>query len=153
VGKITLSVVPSGTITLTKYAAVMTNDELLGQFQLRLKFTPFVPTGYRIGAFLLDPGNEIEATLAPGQSYEGKVEIFVRSEKAIAIKKTVADNLKFTIKLEPIEAGKRYHLLVKSADKLPAGTHKLLVKLLTDDPNQEVVEVTVTVRVEAEASK
>jgi hypothetical protein len=52
-----------------------------------------------------------------------------------------------------MEAGKRYHLLVKSADKLPAGTHKLLVKLLTDDPNQEVVEVTVTVRVAAEASK
>ncbi len=131
----------------TKYATVSSNDRMLGEFRLTVKFEPFVPKGYRVGSFLFDPTNEIAATLAPDQIYEGQVGIYFDSSRIVTIKKTVADNPAFTVNLATVEPGRRFNLSAKSADKLTAGTHKLLVKLLTDDPNQEVLEVTFSVQV------
>lgn len=146
-GKITLTITPAGAGVHTKYATVISNDRMLGEFRLTVKFEPFVPKGYRVGSFLFDPTNEIEATIAPGQAYEGQVSIYFNSDRVVEIKKTVADNLAFTTRLETVEPGRRFNLSVKSSDKLAVGTNKLLVKLLTDDPNQELLEVTFLVKV------
>ena len=146
-GKITLTITPSGTGVYTKYASVYTNDPRLGEFRLTVKFEPFVPKGYRVGSYLFDPTNEITATIATGKMYEGQVSIYFSSDRVVEIKNTVADNPAFTVKVETVEPGRRFNLSVKSADKLSAGAHKLLVKLMTDDPNQETLEVTFLVKV------
>ncbi len=138
---------PSGTGIHTKYATVYSNDPKLGEFRLAIKFEPFIPKGYRVGSYLFDPTNEIEATIAPGQIYEGKVGIYFSSDRVVEIKKIVADNPAFTAHVEPVIPGKEFKLLVKSADKLAVGTQKLLVKLMTDDANQELLEVTFLVNV------
>ncbi len=130
----------------TKYATVYTNDARLGEFRLTVKFEPFIPKGYRVGSYLFDPTNEIEATLAPDKTYAGQVGIYVSSGRVAEIKKVVTDNPAFTAQVETVTPGKEFKLLVKSADKLPAGTHKLLVKLMTDDPNQDVLEVSFLVK-------
>ncbi len=145
-GKITLTITPAGAGVHTKYAMVISNDRMLGEFRLTVKFEPFIPKGYRVGSYLFDPTNEIAATIAPGQVYEGKVGIYFSSDRVVAIKKIVADNAEFTTNLETVTPGKEFKLLVKSAEKLAVGAHKLLVKLLTDDPNQEWLEVTFLVQ-------
>ena len=146
-GKITLTITPTGTGVHTKYATVYSNDRMLGEFRLTIKFEPFIPKGYRVGSYLFDPTNEIEATIAPGQIYEGKVGIYFSSDRVVAIKKIVTDNPAFTAKVESVIPGREFKLLVKSADPLAVGTQKLLVKLMTDDPNQEMLEVTFLVKV------
>jgi hypothetical protein len=114
---------------------------------LTVKFEPFIPKGYRVGSYLFDPTNEIEATLAPDKSYEGQVGIYVSSGRVAEIKNAVTDDAAFTAQVETVTPGKEFKLLVKSADKLPVGTHKLLVKLTTDDPNQETLEVSFLLKV------
>lgn len=111
-----------------------------------MKFEPFRPKGYRVGSFVIDPTSDIEATIAPDQMYEAQVGIYYTSDRAVEIKKTVANNPAFTATLETITAGREFKLRVKSNDKLAAGVHKLLVKLLTDDPNQETLEVSFFVK-------
>jgi len=146
VGKITLTLTPSGKGVHTKYATVYSNDPKLGEFQLTVKFEPFIPKGYRVGSYLFDPTNEVEATIAPGQGYEGKVGIYFNSDRLVKIKKTVNDNPAFTANIETVTPGREFKLLVKSANPLPAGAHKLLVELVTDDPNQETLEVVFLVK-------
>lgn len=120
---------------------VFTNDEKLKEFQLTVKFEPFIPKGYRVGSYLFDPTNEIQATIAPGQVYEGRVGIYFSSNQVVAIQKTVADNPAFTTTVETVSPGREFTLRVKSTAPLSAGKHKLQAKLLTNDPNQEVLEV------------
>lgn len=146
-GKVTLIVTPGEVGTYTRYATVYTNDPQRAEFQLALKYESFIPKGYRVGSYLFDPKTEIEATLAPGKIYEGKVGIYFSSDRVVEIKKTEADNPAFTVALDTITPGREFKLNVKSADQLPAGAHKLLVKLLTDDPNQDVLEIAFLVKV------
>ncbi len=146
-GKITITITPAGTGVFTKHATVITNDPRLGEFRLTIKFEPFIPKGYRVGSYLFDPTNEVAATIAPGKMYEGQVSIYFNSDRVVEIKKTVADNPAFTVNLATVEPGRRFNLSVKSADKLADGAHKLLVKLMTGDPNQETLEVAFLVKV------
>jgi hypothetical protein len=150
VGKITLTVMPSGTGKNTKYATVSSNDPRLGEFRLTVKFEPFMPKGYRVGSFLFDPTNEITAKVAPGQMYEGNVGIYFSSDRNVTIKSTAVDNPAFTANVVTVTPGREFKLHVKSADKLPVGSHKLQAKLTTDDPNQELLEVMFTVQVGGE---
>ncbi len=151
-GKITLTITPAGSGIHTKYATVISNDPRLGEFRLTVKFEPFVPKGYRVGSYLFDPTNEVEATIAPGQMYEGSVGIYFSSDRTVTIKKTAVDNPIFTANIAPVTPGREFKLIVKSADKLPLGAHKLLVKLTTDDPNQELLEVMFMVQVGSAAA-
>ena len=141
-GKITLTVTPSGTGVHTKYASVYSNDRMLGEFRLTVKFEPFVPKGYRVGSYLFDPTNEIEATVPADQTYERQIGIYVMGGRVAEIKNVTVNNTAFTAQVETVAPSKEFRLLVKSTDKLSAGTHKALVKLTTDDPNQETLEVT-----------
>ncbi|HEX4946370.1 MAG TPA: hypothetical protein VFZ34_06905 [Blastocatellia bacterium] len=145
-GKITLTITATGAGVHTKYASVYTNDRMQREFRLTVKFEPFVPKGYRVGAYLFDPTNEIEATIAPGETYAGQVGIYVSSGRVAEIKKVAVDNATFTANVETISPGKEFKLVVKSANKLPAGVHKALVKLTTDDPNQDTLEVVFSVK-------
>lgn len=145
-GKITVTITPSGAGQHSKYVTVFTNDKMLGEFRLTVKFEPFRPKGYRVGSFVLDPNSDIEATIAPDQIYEAQIGVYYTSDRSVEIKKTVADNANFNVNLETTTPGREFKLRVKSSDKLSAGTHKLLVKLMTDDPNQETLEVSFLVK-------
>ncbi len=146
-GKITLSVLPSGKGVHEKYALVSTNDQKLRDFRLSFKFETFVPRGYRVGSYLFDPSNEVGGELVPGQSYENQVGIYNDSGRLVEIKKMVANSPSFTVYLDTVEPGKAFILRIKSTDKLAIGANKLFIKLLTDDPKQDTLEVTVIVNV------
>jgi hypothetical protein len=146
-GKITLSLLPSGTGIHTKYASVTTTDPKLGEFQLTVKFEVFVPRGYRVGSYLFNPSNEVSVELKLGQRYETQVGIYNDSGRLVEIKKTVTNNPNFTVNLDTVEPGKAFKLNIASTDKLPVGTNKMLIKLMTDDSHQSVLEVTVMVKV------
>ena len=146
-GKITLSVKPAGKGSFTKYAEVTTNDPQNQNFKLTLKFESFLPKGYRLGSFLIDPGDEISGEIAQGPSYETKVNIYYDREILVKITKAVSDKENFDIQLETAQEGKRYVVVVKSAASLPVGLHKQKVKLLTDDPNQPEIELNLSLKV------
>ena len=152
-GNITLSLLPSGLGAHEKYAMVMTNDPALKDFRLTLKFETFVPRGYRVGSYLFDPSNEVGGELTPEQTYENQVGIYNSSDHPVTIKKVVTNNAKFEVKLDTIEGGKAFNLRIKSTEKLALGANKLLIKLLTDDPNQDTLEVTVIVNIAAPKGK
>lgn len=136
----------------TKYAMVTTNDRVLSDFRLTLKFAAFVPRGYRVGSYLFDPSNEVGGELTPDQSYENQVGIYNDSDRPVTIKKVVTNNDKFTVTLDTLAGGKAFNVRIKSTEKLAPGANKLLIKLLTDDPKQDVLEVTVLVNVAAPKS-
>lgn len=146
-GQVTLSLLPSGAGVHTKYAMVMTNDPALPDFRLSLTFEPFIPRGYRVGSYLFDPSNEVGGELMPDQTYENQVGIYNSGDRPVEIKKVVTNNPKFDVKLDTVEGGKAFNLRIKSTEKLAPGANKLLIKLLTDDPNQDTLEVTVVVNV------
>lgn len=109
-----------------------------------------MPKGYRVGSYVFDPGNELGGELTLGQSYENQVGIYNDGERPVEIKKLVANNPSFTVNLETLEPGKAFNLKIKSTDKLAVGANKLFIKLLTDDPKQDTLEVSVIVNVAAE---
>ncbi|MFN7930490.1 MAG: hypothetical protein U0Y68_21715 [Blastocatellia bacterium] len=152
-GQITLSLLPSGAGAHEKYAMVITNDRALPDFRLTLKFETFIPRGYRVGSYLFDPSNEVGGELTPDQTYENQVGIYNDSDRPVEIKKVVTNNTKFEVKLDTIEGGKAFNLRIKSIEKLALGANKLFIKLLTDDPKQDTLEVTVIVNVAAAKSK
>ncbi len=149
-GKITLSVLPSGAGAHEKYALVLTNDRSQRELRLTFRFETFVPRGYRVGSYLFDPSNEIGGELKPGQRYDNQVGIYNDSGRAVEIKKVVANNPNFTVKLETIDPGKAFNLKITSNDQLTVGANKLFIKLLTDDPKQDTLEVDVIVNVAGE---
>ena len=146
-GKVTLSLLPSGVGAHTKYASVTTNDRMLGEFRLTIKFETFVASGYRVGSYLFDPSNEVGGELQPGQSYSNQVGIYNDSGRLVEIKKVVTNNPNFTVQMDTVEPGKAFNLKISSNDKLTVGANKLFIKLLTDDPKQDVLEVSVIVNV------
>ena len=146
-GQITLSLLPAGTGAHEKYALVLTNDRAHRELRLTLKFEVFVPRGYRVGSYLFDPSNEIGGELQPGQPYANQVGIYNDSDRPVAIKKVVTNNPNFTVTLDTLQEGKAFNLKINSNDKLVAGANKLFIKLLTDDPKQDVLEVAVIVNV------
>ena len=145
-----LSLLPSGAGAHTKYASVTTNDRMLGEFRLTVKFETFVASGYRVGSYLFDPSNEVGGELKVGQSYSNQVGIYNDSGRLVEIKKMVASNPNFTVQLDTVEPGKAFNLKINSNDKLAVGANKLFIKLLTDDPKQDVLEVSVIVDVAGE---
>lgn len=129
---------------------VITNDPAMKDFRLTFRFETFVPRGYRVGSYLFDPSNEVGGELKPGQRYENQVGIYNDSGRPVEIKKVVANNSNFTVNLETVEPGKAFNLKISSNDKLVVGANKLFIKLLTDDPKQDTLEVDVIVNIEGE---
>ena len=128
---------------------VTTNDPKQGSFELIIKFQTSVLKGYRVGSFLFDPKDEINATVKQGEVFTGKIEIINDTDEAVKIEKLDSDRNILDFEIETLEPGKRYTLIMKSRKDLEVGTHAQLIRLKTSNPNQAMLEIAVGLTVEA----
>jgi hypothetical protein len=142
-------VTPSGKGQFEKHATVTTNDPKQPSFELIIKFQTSVLKGYRVGSFLFDPKDEINATVKQGEVFTQKIEIINDSDEAVKVEKLDSDRDVLGFEIQAVEPGKRYALTMKSRKDLEVGAHAQLIRLKTSNSNQATLEITVLLTVEA----
>jgi hypothetical protein len=142
-------VTPSGKGQFEKHATVTTNDPKQGSFELIIKFQTSVLKGYRVGSFLFDPKDEINATVKQGEVFTSKIEIINDSDEVVKVEKLDSDRNILDFEIETIEPGKRYALIIKSRKDLEVGAHAQLIRLKTSNSAQAMLEIAIGLTVEA----
>lgn len=150
-GKVTLSVDTSTfSGAIAKSAEVYTNDPQKEQFTLMLNMIVVGDDklkGVPVGAFVVGPSNQWQARAPRGLSANGIIAVTNTSTKPIRITKMETGSEAFNVKMDTLQEGQRYSLNFTSKETLPAGVHKQIVKLMTDNPEQPVLEVSLEVNV------
>lgn len=135
-GKISLTVHTNGfSGALTKYADVLTNDPQQTKFALTIKMvigTSGPPVGRQVGQFIIGPSDHYQADIPRGTSAETGIIIYNNGPLPVNITNVIPGGEAFSVKLETLEAGKRYVLNIKSDPNLAIGDHKQVVKLVVE---------------------
>lgn len=99
------------------------------------------PKGKVVGPFIVGPSNQWSARVPHGLSVNGLVAITISTEQPVKISKMIPGGEAFKIDFQTLEEGKRYSINFVSSTELPLGTHKQVVKFLTD--SKEMPELAV----------
>ena len=144
-GKITLSVASDAyTGPVSKNAEVYTNDPQKDQFTLVINFivlSDMTPKGKMVGPFIIGPNDHWSARVPRGLTVNGLMAITNNTPQPVKITKMIPGGEAFKIDFQTLEEGKRYSINFVSSTELPLGTHKQVVKFLTE--SKETPELTV----------
>jgi hypothetical protein len=87
---------------------------------------------HRAGPFQVEPGARWITVAFKGNSSSGMLSLFNPENRPIHIKRVIPGGNSFSVKLETIQPGKRYGLLVATNPALKPGQYKQTVRLITD---------------------
>jgi hypothetical protein len=149
-GKITLQVRTAGfSGAVSKTAAVQTNDPNLASFTiaLRMLINESAPQGEKRGPFVISPVGQVDLTAPQGVSHRVLLTIYDLGPQPTRITKAVAGGDAFAIALEPQPDGRRYVVKIASAETLPLGSHRQVVKLLTESAQMPEIDLPLRVSV------
>ena len=168
-GKITLSILHTEGLIgeLAKGSTVTTNDPTYPTFSLVLRaFVKSLPqpqptpvaesprqpgvyseAGKRVGSLSISPHDRWMTTTVRGISSTTTLYIFSHETRPVNIKAVVPGGDKFSVRSQPIQAGKRYEMVLATNPALAPGVHKQTLKVLTDSKEtpELLVEMEVTV--------
>jgi hypothetical protein len=105
----------------------------------------FSEAGKRVGALSIAPSDTWITSAIRGSSASTVLYFYSHSGKPVRIKSVNAGGEAFTVKLQPIEEGKRYELQVATDPNLKAGKYQQTLKVLTD--NSETPELSIALEV------
>jgi hypothetical protein len=129
---------------VAKSAEVYTNDPQKEQFTLTLSMivlSDMTPKGKMVGPFIIGPNDRWSARVPRGMNINGLVAITNSSEQPVKITKMIPGGESFKVDFQILEEGKRYSINFVSSAELPLGTHKQIVKFVTD--SKQTPELTV----------
>ncbi|MBL8170622.1 MAG: hypothetical protein JNJ50_20850 [Acidobacteria bacterium] len=135
---------------VSKSAEVYTNDPDAPQFTLILSMVIVgteAPRGVAVGSFVIGPTNNWQGRSPRGLSANGIISVTNTTAAPIRITSVNPNGQAFTVSLDTLQEGAKYALNFASKETLPAGSHKQVVKLLTDSKEQPEVDVTLEVNV------
>lgn len=112
-------------IPLTLTANILTNSDA------GAKAGAAVRAGKRIGPVFVSPADRLGLTLQPGQ--KGKLELTITVEKEpLKILRVEGGEQHFIIRIETLEPGKRYKLLIETAHTEKPGSYDEPLRIITD---------------------
>lgn len=141
---------------VSKTAAVTTNDPKFGAFNLilraRFKVAPrpgsdtapasgSAPTAKMAGAFIVEPTDRWISSALVGNTTTSKIYLVNNDPKPYHIKKLDVGGTDFTAKLEPIQDGRRYEVVLSTNPELKPGQYHQKLLIMTDSPVTPVVPV------------
>lgn len=99
------------------------------------------PKGKMVGPFIVGPNDRWSSRVPRGMSISGLIAITNNTEQPIKITRMIPGGEAFKVDFQTLEEGKRYSINFVSSTALPLGTHKQVVKFLTE--SKETPELTV----------
>jgi hypothetical protein len=152
---------------VAKSAAVITNDPVYPNFNLLLRahfkladvepVQPNAPAkvyteaGIRVGTLSVAPSDKWTASIISGSGGAATaMYLYSHEGKPVHVKSIAPGGNSFTVKLQPIEDGKRYELDIATDKNLKPGKYEQTVKVLTDSPNTPEVNISLEVTVYAQ---
>ena len=151
---------------IAKSAAVTTNDPVYPNFNLLLRahfkladaaaLQPNAPAkvyteaGKRIGSLSVAPSDKWTASIIRGNSAAVALYIYSHEGKPVHVKSISPGGSVFTVKLQPIEEGKRYELDIATDKNLKPGKYEQTLKVLTDSPDTPEINISLEATVYAQ---
>lgn len=89
--------------------------------------------GYRVGSFFISPGLQADFTIVPDQPRHAEFNIAVEHGSPTVVR-VETDSKMLTARLETVEPGKQYKVIVDTLPSTDAGMHLERVRVITDDP-------------------
>ena len=138
---------------VSKSAVVTTNDPKYPNFNLILRARFKADTPVNPGAppatpppdpnapLTVEPGNRWTTSALLGTSTSNYFYVYNRKPTPVHVKTVVPGGNNFTAKLEPLQDGRRYQVLVSSNPALKPGHYTQTVKFLTDSTAQPEISV------------
>lgn len=107
------------------------------------------PTGKQIGSLIISPVDRWSTEVPLGLTTGGLFSLYNDGPQPVKITKLEPGGEAFTLTLNTLEEGKRYTLNFAASPKLPLGSHRQTVKLLTDSKETPELTLTLDLRVVA----
>lgn len=138
---------------VAKSAAVTTNDPKFPNFNLilraRFMMVPqpgtngpvLSPTGKMAGAFIVEPTDRWISSVLVGNTATSTLYLINNDPKPIHVKKIEAGGTDFTARLQPIQDGRRYEIVVSTNPALKPGQYHQKLRILTDSATMPEVPV------------
>jgi len=129
-----------------KSAAVTTNDPKFATFNLvlRARFimqpqpgnkTPSPnPTGKLAGAFIVEPTDRWISSVLVGNTTTSTIYLVNNDPKPYHVKTLQSDGTDFTARLQTIQDGRRYEVIISTNPALKPGQYHQKLRILTDSP-------------------
>jgi hypothetical protein len=144
---------------VAKSAGVTTNDPVLANFSLmlRARFKMDQQTaekaqmvgmlGKKVGAISVEPMDRWVTSVLTGNSTATTIYIVNNEASPIHIKKVEAGGTDFSARLQPIQDGRRFELILSTNPNLKPGEYHQTVRVLTDNAKTPEVPIKLDVTV------
>jgi hypothetical protein len=93
------------------------------------------------GPFLVEPSPRWITSAITGSSSASTLSLYNPAESLVHIKDVQVGGTDFTARLQTIQDGKRYQVLVSTNPQLKPGTYRAVAKVITDNPKTPVTEI------------
>ncbi|MFN0120377.1 MAG: hypothetical protein ACKV2V_07740 [Blastocatellia bacterium] len=129
---------------------MITNDPDKRSFTLNLLMLVKKPDieGARVGPFIVSPGERINVRVAQGAASKIAFAVHVNNGQAATVKEVKTEGEAVTLKMETVEAGRRYMFTGTTAANLGPGTYEGLARITTDSKDMPELNVKLLVVVD-----